>query len=139
MPRLIELMKERNYYLIKYFNLNEREMHLFRGGNFDSLDPFYETRQAILDIVEVLDEKVDEELMALKVEDVEGLQDDMADLLSEKDSIVEKVLDQDLQLISLIETEKGKILREVLDAKSNKKAVGAYKSGNVKRSFQQEA
>lgn len=139
MPRIIELMTERNHYLVRYYNLNEREMYHYREGNFDSLDAFYETREAILDIVAVLDEKIDEELMALEVEVVEAQQDKIADLLSEKDSIVEKVLDQDLQLISLIETEKGKILKEFLETKNNKKAVGAYKSGSVKRNFQQEA
>lgn len=139
MHRIVQLMAERNQYLVRYFNLNERELKLYRASNFDSLDAFYETRQAILEVVGALDAKIEEELMALTVEDVDNNQQDMAKLLSEKDSIVEKVLDQDLQVISLIETEKGKILREIHDSKTNRKAVGAYKSGKVKRSYEQEA
>jgi hypothetical protein len=139
MPRLLQLMTERNNYLVRYYNLNEREMRLYRVANFDSLDAFYETREAILDVVSALDEKIDDELMTATVEEVGNHQGEIAELLSEKDAIVGKVLDQDLQILSLIETEKNKVLKEYMETKSNKKAVGAYKSGGVKRTFEQEA
>lgn len=139
MQRLTMLMTERNNYLVKYFNLNEREMSLYRQANFDSLDAFYETRQAILEVVAELDRKIDEDLMALTTQEVESQQEDMALLLSEKDSIIEKILDQDLELLSMIEKEKGRVLREFMEASLSKKAVGKYKSGTVKHNFEQEA
>lgn len=139
MNRMTTLMNERNKYLVKYYNLNEREMALFAQKNFDSLDAFYETRQAILDVVAELDKKIDESLMSLTVKEVEAKEDDIAELLSSKDSIIERILDQDLQLLSLIEKEKSRVMKEYMDTNLNKKAVGKYHSGAVKRTFEQEA
>lgn len=139
MNRITMLMGERNKYLVKYYNLNEREMSLFRIANFDSLDAFYDTRQAILEVVAELDKKIDEELMEMTAADVETHEDSMAELLSSKDSIIEKILDQDLELLSIVEKEKSRVLQEYIDTSVSKKAVGKYKSGTVKRSYEQEA
>lgn len=139
MNRMTSLMNERNKYLVKYYNLNEREMALFAQNNYDSLDAFYETRQAILDVVAELDKKIDESLMSLTVKEVDAQEAEIAELLSSKDSIIERILDQDLQLLSLIEKEKNRVMKEYMDTSLNKKAVGKYHSGKVKRSFEQEA
>ncbi|MEC9281915.1 MAG: hypothetical protein VX642_04335 [Bdellovibrionota bacterium] len=139
MNRMTNLMNERNKYLVKYYNLNEREMVLFAQNNYESLDAFYETRQAILEVVAELDKKIDESLMTLTVKEVEAQEDDIAELLSSKDSIIEKILDQDLQLLSLIEKEKNRVMKEYMDTSLSKKAVGKYHSGAVKRTFEQEA
>lgn len=128
MERLLTLMIERNKYLEKYYNLNEREIRLFKLANFQSLDAFYDTRQAILEVISALDSKIDEELKSSKIEDVDQYQNEIAELLTLKDEIIERILDQDLQIISLVENEKSKVLNDLNETRKNRKVMNAYGS-----------
>ncbi|MFK8138284.1 MAG: flagellar protein FliT [Bdellovibrionales bacterium] len=139
MERLVEFMNERNNYLDRYFKLNAREIELFAENNFDSIDAFYETRSAILEVIHALDERIDIEIKQTEVAAIQALENQVAEILTYKDEVIEKILDQDLEILSLIETEKNSVMQELMSSKKNKKAVGAYKSGKRKVSFQQEA
>ena len=58
MIEFIEFMQERNNYLIRFHNLNKEQIVAIKIRNIDGIDAFYEKRQAILDIIDVLDEKI---------------------------------------------------------------------------------
>lgn len=131
MEEIIRLLQEKNHYLEKFSDLNEKEMDAFSQGNFITLDSFYHQREEILGMVRHLDnllEKVKlDDSTPVKPADRKQVQE----LMAEKDILVTQILSQDLQILSYIDREKSALIQELRGVKKSRKAVGAYKSPNV--------
>jgi hypothetical protein len=127
MERTIRLLREKNHYLEQFFVLNQRELARFEAGDFNGIESFYRQRGEILDILRSLDEMLDVENhgsvgRACGAEDrasIEGA-------LDAKKSWVAEILAQDLRLLSRIDDEKSKIIRELQATGKARKAIGAY-------------
>lgn len=61
MTRIITLLNEKNHYLEKFYSLNERELKNFLDGHYDGLEPFYDSREKILEIIKYIDAQIDQE------------------------------------------------------------------------------
>jgi hypothetical protein len=135
MERIITLLREKNHYLAKFHEINEKELLRFDSGNFDNVEPFYMTRDKILDLIRVIDDLIQEE--NAKHENNPSCtpeqRDEMEYLLHEKDDYVKKILDQDLEVISTVEKEKSNIIRELQAVNKGRKAIGGYHSGTPNR------
>lgn len=137
--KLIDLLDEKNQYLQKFFELNESELLNFADGYFDNVEPFYQAREKILDIVRCIDALVDDEVAILREGDVSSpLRDELKELMSEKNRLAKQILAQDLQVLAAIETEKSNIIRELKSTGQNRKAVAAYKSGPAAPQYDEE-
>jgi hypothetical protein len=127
--RLITLMKEKNHFLEKYMSLNEREVVHFQTGKFDRLEMFYADRERILEIIKYLDGEIDREQKTLSPEQVnQDAKAEIAAQLEIKKEVVDQVLKQDLDILSLIEREKSSIIRELQNLRKDKKGISGYKS-----------
>ena len=56
-----------------------------------------------------------------------------------KSELVQRILAQDLQILSMIEQAKSNIIKELRQVQSAKKAVGAYKTGDVHNKLDEKA
>jgi flagellar biosynthesis/type III secretory pathway chaperone len=127
MDRVIALLSEKNNNLEKFYMINEQELINFADGNFDTVEPFYQARDKILDLISCLDQLVDEENQRLTSDEITNDQRaDISDLLRGKDELVKAILAQDLQLLNYIEKEKSNIIRELRGTGTARRAVGAY-------------
>jgi hypothetical protein len=141
MDKVISLLNEKNHYLEKFLELNERELSNFTSGNFDGLESFYHTRDRILDLIRCIDELIEEESTkpqaAVPVVTTES-KTQISALLREKDNLVTEILSQDLQILSRIETEKSSIIKELQTVKKARKVFRAYHSGESRHSLDEE-
>lgn len=128
MERVIALLRERNHCLEKFYWVNEQELINFGGGNFDTVESFYEARDQILDLIKCIDGMIQDEndREPGPVTDADRVEAEA--LLSSKDELVKSILAQDLQILTYIEKEKSNIIRELRANNQAKKAVGAYAS-----------
>jgi flagellar biosynthesis/type III secretory pathway chaperone len=127
MDRIIALLSEKNTNLEKFYYINEQELINFADGNFETVEPFYQARDKILDLVSCMDQLLDEENQRLSSNAITNEQRaDISDLLRAKDELVKAILAQDLQLLNYIEKEKSNIIRELRGTGTARRAVGAY-------------
>lgn len=129
MTRIITLLNEKNHYLEKFYSLNEVELVNFVQGNFDNLEHFYQTRERILDILKYVDaqiEKAQNELDQGGEINDEGRRE-LKQALVIKDEYVARIIEQDIQVLTCIEMAKNSIIKELQEARRNRKAVGNYK------------
>lgn len=138
--RLISLMKEKNHFLEKYMNLNVRESVHFQAGIFDRLEIFYSDRERILEIIKYLDQEIQRAQEELNPEMVGAeAKAEIAAQLEIKKEVIDQVLKQDLDILSLIEKEKSNIIRELQDLRKDKKGISSYKSMKSTNRLDEEA
>jgi hypothetical protein len=141
MDTIINLLKDKNYHLQKFHELNETELMNFAEGNFDNLEVFYQSRETILDLVRCIDRLI--EAAAVSQGETPQISDqnkqEMLRTMNQKDDLVTRILAQDLQILSVIEQAKSNIIKELRSVQSAKKAVGAYKSGDAPAKLDEKA
>jgi hypothetical protein len=141
MLRIISLMNEKNHYLEKFYALNETELKNFSVGIFDNLERFYQTREKILDIVKYIDSEVDKAHGDLDYASAVATEDKRAirAALSIKDEYVTRIIEQDLEVLSCIETAKNGIIRDLQDVQKSRRGIGGYKSPSFTQRLDEEA
>jgi hypothetical protein len=140
--RIVMLLNEKNHYLEKFYSLNESELKHFVYGRFETLESFYQTREKILEIIRYVDSQINE----LRIQ-ADGNNDQLApdvknqmrQALMIKDQYVGKIIEQDLSILSCIESAKSEIIRELQDIRKNKRAVAGYKSPTFRQRLDEEA
>ncbi len=131
MESIIQLLKERNHFLKKFSELNEKELTNFGEGNFENLNWFYNSREKMLSILGHLDKMI-EEKCGIEAETVPTQTAHKRDVIREldfKNELITQILSQDLQALSFIEKAKSEIIKELSSLQTSKKAVSSYKSG----------
>lgn len=141
MDTIINLLKDKNYHLDKFRLLNESELLNFTDGNFDNLETFYQARETILDLIRCIDRLID---AASESQDKAAVisepdKKEMLKSMNAKQELVTQILAQDLQILSVIEMAKSNIIKELRQVQGAKKAVGAYKSGDVRNKLDEKA
>ncbi len=140
MTRIITLLNEKNHYLEKFYSLNERELKNFLVSNFDGLEVFYQSREKILEIIKYIDSQIDAERMKdNNVAVAEKYRGEIKQALSAKDQYVERILEQDLEILSCIEAAKNEIIKELKSVRHGRKAVGGYKTKTRNGRLDEEA
>lgn len=141
MDTIINLLKDKNYHLQKFYQLNEAELINFTEENFDNLEVFYQSRETILDLIRCIDRLIEAASQAHG--EVEQVSDqhkkEVLAAMSTKNDLVTRILAQDLQILSVIEQAKSDIIKELRQVQSAKKAVGAYKSGDARNKLDEKA
>jgi len=129
MMRIITLMNQKNHYLEKFYSLNESELLRMAKKDFDNVESFYQMRDKILELIRYLDAQIDR-LQADSDGDItQDIRRQMRECLNIKDEYVNRILAQDLEILSCIETAKSNIIRELQEIRKSKSAMGRYKSG----------
>ena len=129
MLRIITLLNQKNHYLEKFYSLNEAELMNFAKGDFETVESFYDMRDKILEIIKYLDAEIDTAQRLMEGPVPSEIRGQLREALAIKDEYVNRILAQDLEILSCIETAKSNIIRELQDIKKTKSAMGRYKSG----------
>lgn len=141
MDTIINLLKDKNYHLQKFHQLNETELLNFTEGNFDNLETFYQSRETILDLIRCIDRLVDAagEAQGEGVKASDQQKKDVLKCMSDKNEIVTRILAQDLQILSVIEQAKSNIIKELRSVQVGRKAISGYKSGDAPSKLDEKA
>ena len=110
MNAVMTLLRDKNDHLLKFLQLNEAELINFTTGNFDNLETFYQSRETILDLIRCIDGLVDVALKNSPVEESNIAPEhkkELLQLLTRKNEMVQQILSQDLQILSVIERTKS--------------------------------
>jgi hypothetical protein len=121
--------------------VNDSALVKFGSQNFDSIDHFYNSREGILGVIDSI-EKLVERHLQLQMDDGEitpQVKSRVQTILSRRNHLITDILDQDLRLMSTIETQKSKIIRELQTVKLGQKAVEAYLPRETLRAVDEEA
>jgi len=131
MIRLIQFLNEKNHFLEKFFALNESEVTRLQAGMFERLEEFYNQREDLLKIIKYIDAEIHKSHLVHK--DVSGQYTDaekkeIRGLLHIKESYVQRILEQDLLILGLIDAAKSQIIQELQGIQKTRRALGGYKS-----------
>lgn len=128
----IQLLQEKNHFLEKFYTLNENQLHRLAAGRFETLEDFYNQREDILKIIKYIDSEIAKsqdaaELMGLPVTSVDQMT--AKDIMRTKDLFVNKIIEQDVQILCVIDKLKNEVIKELKTVRTAKKAMSGYKSG----------
>lgn len=138
MLRIIDLLNHKNHYLEKFYSLNETEILNFSKSDFSHLELFYQEREKILETIRYIDAQIDSEQTEI-FEVNTANKKVIAEALAIKEEYVSRILAQDLEILSCIESAKSSIIRELQDIRKARKAVGSYKSRSFNNRLDEEA
>lgn len=124
------LLKEKNFYLEKFFEESEKERRSFKARKFENLSNLYKKRESILNNIADIDKKITE-VNLRKVEMDDPTKKELGQLLETKKKIVNKILDQDLQIISCVEKEKSSIINKVASLREGKMLINKYRQKSI--------
>lgn len=130
MTRILTLLNQKNHYLEKFYALNESEFQKFLHGNFDQIESFYQTRERILEMIKYIDAEIDktqDTVVDSEAPQFSIMKRRISEALRTKNVYVEKIIQQDLEILSCIESAKNSIIKDLQDLHRGKKAVGGYK------------
>lgn len=136
MQSCLELMLEANQVLMRLHEVNRAMVQQIKSGNTDAVEFHVDKRQALLDVLDLLDEYLDVAI------DTRQHHPDLPAInkeISLRRELLESVFTQEIEINKLIEVEKQKVLLELQSLQKNRKVVSAYKSGNKKSKVEKEA
>jgi hypothetical protein len=139
MEEVIRLLNEKNICLKRFLELNENEMDLFAAGNFDNLDRFYSAREGILEMIKRVDEMIEVACLNFTESDADAVRDQVKKCMEKKDQIVKRILAQDLEILSFIDSAKSEVIKELAEVRTVRKAFSSYKSGIGSGNVDEEA
>ncbi len=141
MDQIISLIQDRNLHLEKFAQIGEKELLNFAEGNFDDLEEFYRVREGILHMVACIDQLIESTEGKLAYawsptpEDRHLIQFE----LQRKAEIVNRILSQDLQILSLIESVKSQIIKDLSQVTAGRKALQSYRGYKSPNRLDEEA
>lgn len=137
MNRLITLYYEKNHYLEKFYSCGETELKNFLHGEFQNLDAFYDTREKILKMINYVDSQVEKSYQKIHLNDLEKRE--LKKALDIKDEYVQRIMEQDLEILSCIEQFKSSLIIEMQNLQRGKKVVSRYKMPTFTNNLDEEA
>lgn len=137
MNRLITLFYEKNHYLEKFYACGEVELANFINGEYGNLDNFYETREKILSMIKYVDSEIEKSYEKTVL--TEANKKELRKALQIKDEYVQRIMEQDLSILSCIEQVKSNIIVELQNLKHGKKVVSHYKMPEFVKNLDEKA
>lgn len=132
--KTVQLLNEKNHFLEKFYSLNEKQLVQLSASKFENVEYFYNQREDILKIIKYIDAELarahdDEVAMNLAISGQD--QAAVKECLRVKDIYVNRIVEQDVQIISLIEKLKNNIITELKTVRGARRAMTGYKSTNM--------
>ena len=129
MSKVIELLKEKNFYLERFLEESRTERTRFKARHFENLDNLYYKREQILHNIQSIDKRINN---ICESDGPEVLnppkKNEMSLMLKKIKENVRYIMEEDLQIISFIENEKTKIIKEISQTKEGRKVLNGYKA-----------
>jgi hypothetical protein len=125
---VLGLLANKNQCLKQFLRISREFFEMAETGDFSGLPAFESRREANLKTISIYDEKIQRHIEAIQNEP-EGssfsakTQALVRQLLDEKNRLVGDILDLDLRIIRLIESEKSRLFQTILSDSKTKKTL----------------
>lgn len=127
--QIVLLLKEKNNHLEMFYDISERERKSFKARNFDNLEDLYRIREDILENINTIDLKIEVySASANKSQLTDTSKKEIESCLGQKEKLVNKILEQDLQILSCIESEKSSMLKKLTSVRTGRRLLKAYRT-----------
>ncbi|MBY0314536.1 MAG: flagellar protein FliT [Bdellovibrionales bacterium] len=127
--QIVLLLKEKNNHLEMFYDISERERKSFKARNFDNLEDLYRIREDILENIHTIDSKIEVySASANKSQLTDTSKKEIESCLGQKEKLVNKILEQDLQILSCIESEKSSMLKKLTSVRTGRRLLKAYRT-----------
>ncbi len=120
---ILELFKEKNHFLKKFFLHNEVHIQEFNTGNFENVEHFYDQRESLLELIEYINLKIEKTNFS-NLPEIEKI-------IKNNEILTQDILKQDIEIMSLIENAKSNIIKELQKLKTGRQAISNYKSPQI--------
>jgi hypothetical protein len=125
---VITLLKEKNSYLETFLEVSEKERKSFKARNFDNLEVLYAIREDILENIRSIDRRIEKYSRDLQPENLGPEDRDVIKkLMSQKQSLVNGIMAQDLVMLSCVENEKSSMIKKMTGIKDGRRLLKAYR------------
>ncbi len=125
---VITLLREKNTYLETFLEVSEKERKSFKARNFDTLEALYAIREDILENIRSIDRRIEKYSRDLQPENLQAADRELIKkLMSQKQSLVNGIMAQDLVMLSCVENEKSSMLKKVTNIKDGRRLLKAYR------------
>ena len=129
MSKVLELLKEKNFYLERFLEESRKERSRFKARKFENLDNLYNKREQIILNIQSIDRRISDMCGDDSTEILNPpKKDEISMMLRNIKSNVRYIMEEDLQIISYIENEKTKIIKEITKTKEGRKVLNGYKA-----------
>ncbi len=129
MSKVIDLLKEKNYYLERFLEESRKERCRFKARHFDNLDSLYQKREQILHNIKSIDDRLNKHCEGDNPEFLNPpKKSEISQVLNMIKLNVRSIMEEDLQIISYIENERSKIIKEISQTREGRKVLNGYKS-----------
>lgn len=129
MSNVMDLLKEKNFYLERFLEESRGERKRFKARRFENLDSLYQKREQILLNIQSIDQRIS---AICENESEEILNppkpNEISTMLAKIKSNVQEIMEEDLEIISYIDNEKTKIIKEISQTKDGRKVLKGYKA-----------
>jgi len=126
---VVGLIKSKNKCLRRFLEISLAFQESAQKADFSGLDSFQVGRESCLKTIDLYDRKITQTVATLSdLDRTTDLSIQVELYLREKNELVALILDTDEVLMELIEGEKNRIQREVLQNQKSKEAIGKFKS-----------
>ncbi len=128
--KTIQLLNEKNHFLEKFYSLNEKQLVQLTSSQYENIEYFYNQREDILNIIKYIDAEIvrahnDEVAMNMIASPQD--QEIARECLRVKNIFVNRIIEQDIQIISLIERLKTNIINELKTVRHARRTMAGYK------------
>jgi len=128
---LSDLENEKKHFLLEFVNLNRTALQQFSQGHFQFIDPFYEGRENLLNILNYIEQKITSQKLLRSKTEKESLHSSGAVLSSSETGylpIINEILALDEKIQQSIKQEKDHLFNEIQSIGKNKKNFVNYKT-----------
>jgi len=125
---IIALMEEKNEYLKVFLDVSEKERKSFKARNFDNIEDLYAVRESILENVRSLDRRIDKYSRGVSPDTLDPVgKEKIKGLMATKQSLVNKIMSQDLVMLACVENEKSNIIKKLTSVRDGRRLLKAYR------------
>ncbi len=127
MEKILTLLMERNKYIQKLYKVNCKEIERITVGQFDHIKKFYNTRNHLLDKIQKLEGVLNQALKEMPTSTTKSIKKQIQSIFEEKDQTVKKIIQQDLKILSIVESRKNQMIQELQGLNNESKSVAPHK------------
>lgn len=125
---VITLLKEKNAYLETFLEVSDKERKSFKARNFENLEALYAIREDILENIRSIDRRIEKYSRDMQPDNLQdGDKQIIKTLLSQKQSLVNGIMAQDLVMLSCVENEKNAMIKKMTNIKDGRRLLKAYR------------
>ena len=129
MNKVLDLLKDKNFYLEKFLEASRQEGGRFKARHFENVDTLYNKREQILLNIQSIDKKIKQALEDKRSDFLNLSRKSEVSIMLEKiKNNVQSILEEDLQIISFIEDEKSKLIKEISKTREGRKILKSYRA-----------